>query len=445
MTAKGTCTAKLAILMIVVALALLSAGVMAEGTSEDLWVRVDVTDAAVTLDGLWLQARTPEAFNASERVSNRTNTTAEFTFEGTGVRWVGATGQMRGQADVYLNGELVEAGVDTYAPASSAQVILYSITGLPEGTQTLRIVPTGGTHEDATGIMVVVDAFDYVPTLAGAVDIAQDVLAAAPVGEPQLGSSLARFYPSDVADSLAAVIAEAAELDAADAEDTIAALLSQSGAAQTSLVSAVFPDKSGHGNHAVVAHGSPVWSEGRFGHGITITDGTDLVVVEDFLVGNTHTVEFWVHMPETPQAGWVQMLGFVGASTDRSPGIWKHANENQRLHIRYNPGNMGFNDVGPAGEGTDFAPDAWYHLALVKEGANLDLYVNGEFVANVEVPEEIVPAERLVFGRRLSVFDELRVWDTARSADEIKAYFDQPLTGAEDGLIGYWSFNDLQL
>jgi len=38
--------------------------------------------------------------------------------------------------------------------------------------------------------------------------------------------------------------------------------------------------------------------------------------------------------------------------------------------------------------------------------------------------------------------DEVRIWNRARSADEITADMDHRLTGAEPGLVGYWHVDE---
>ncbi|MEK9164129.1 MAG: LamG-like jellyroll fold domain-containing protein, partial [Chloroflexota bacterium] len=40
------------------------------------------------------------------------------------------------------------------------------------------------------------------------------------------------------------------------------------------------------------------------------------------------------------------------------------------------------------------------------------------------------------------MLDELRVWNVARTQEEIKAAMNGELTGSEPGLAGYWKFND---
>jgi hypothetical protein len=38
--------------------------------------------------------------------------------------------------------------------------------------------------------------------------------------------------------------------------------------------------------------------------------------------------------------------------------------------------------------------------------------------------------------------DEVRIWEVARTQTEIQGYMNQSLTGEEDGLIGYWRFDE---
>ena len=40
------------------------------------------------------------------------------------------------------------------------------------------------------------------------------------------------------------------------------------------------------------------------------------------------------------------------------------------------------------------------------------------------------------------LIDEVSIWDTALTQDKIQSYMNLELTGAEAGLIGYWSFNE---
>ena len=97
----------------------------------------------------------------------------------------------------------------------------------------------------------------------------------------------------------------------------------------------------------------------------------------------------------------------------------------------------------------------WTHVAATREGSTLRLYVNGELKKTVEHYTTLSPwsAETpyaLVLGGtddRYAAEDgrslcgsmrEARVWNRARSGDEIRETMRQRLYGSEPGLVGYW-------
>ena len=96
----------------------------------------------------------------------------------------------------------------------------------------------------------------------------------------------------------------------------------------------------------------------------------------------------------------------------------------------------------------------WYHLAMTWEGNTLKLYVNGEHVWTATnaysspIPDFIgYPFE---LGRRAGEnsyylngkMAEAKLWNVARTQEEIQSYLYQSLRGDEDGLIGYWPLQD---
>ncbi len=48
------------------------------------------------------------------------------------------------------------------------------------------------------------------------------------------------------------------------------------------------------------------------------------------------------------------------------------------------------------------------------------------------------PAERFFNGK----IDDVRIYNRVLSTEEIQANMHTPLTGEEDGLVGYWSFDE---
>lgn len=84
---------------------------------------------------------------------------ATLSFNGTGVSWIGFRGPQTGIANVYLDGAQV-ATVDPYNPTEVVGAVLFTATGLANGSHTLAIEVTRTRNAAATDYYVVVDAFD---------------------------------------------------------------------------------------------------------------------------------------------------------------------------------------------------------------------------------------------------------------------------------------------
>ena len=94
--------------------------------------------------------------------------------------------------------------------------------------------------------------------------------------------------------------------------------------------------------------------------------------------------------------------------------------------------------------------DMWHHVAVVRNGDALELYIDGALEGGGS-PAHVAPAtaSSLCFARRCEfstyyqgLMDEVRIWSVARSESEIGADMTRQLTGAEPGLVGYWRFDE---
>ena len=96
--------------------------------------------------------------------------------------------------------------------------------------------------------------------------------------------------------------------------------------------------------------------------------------------------------------------------------------------------------------------DKWTHLAVTYDNGVGTTYVNGTQVhvstGSGGIGDAHSSFNDLKIGGRGNVttarfqgaIDEVRVWNTARTAGEIAAQYNQTLTGSESGLVGYWRF-----
>lgn len=95
----------------------------------------------------------------------------------------------------------------------------------------------------------------------------------------------------------------------------------------------------------------------------------------------------------------------------------------------------------------------WTHLAATFSAATSDvkIYVNGlpravtgpHFIHSLHTNNQpfIVGSRAGTFDFLDGKIDEVRVWNVARTPEEIAANYTAELSGAEAGLVGYWKFN----
>ncbi|MFB5675125.1 LamG-like jellyroll fold domain-containing protein [Paenibacillus terreus] len=90
----------------------------------------------------------------------------------------------------------------------------------------------------------------------------------------------------------------------------------------------------------------------------------------------------------------------------------------------------------------------WVHIAVVYEEKTPLLYINGQLLKIGLTSNKSIVYPCGVFGALppygyyTGALDDLRIWKTARNKEQIAALMHVELTGAEDGLVGCWSFNE---
>jgi len=94
----------------------------------------------------------------------------------------------------------------------------------------------------------------------------------------------------------------------------------------------------------------------------------------------------------------------------------------------------------------------WHHLAGTYDGSMATLYLDGEPVGSKDIgPQSVGNGEPLYLSfndvggfefHLTGAMDDVRVWDHARTGEQIRSTIATPLTGAEAGLVGCWEFEE---
>ncbi len=125
--------------------------------------RYQDTHPSVALDQGWVKRNIDKAY--SEGTTGESvigGARVSFTFNGTGVTWIGARGWQTGIARLYLDGAFV-GEIDTYRLAEAPQKALFTAKGLAAGRHVLVVEVTGRKNPASAYYWILADAFDVVP------------------------------------------------------------------------------------------------------------------------------------------------------------------------------------------------------------------------------------------------------------------------------------------
>jgi len=164
------------------------------------------------------------------------------------------------------------------------------------------------------------------------------------------------------------------------------------------------------------------------------------------------TVETWLQITEAPSGPDARRWLINKNIHENAEGHYGLVISGLKAGAYLNIGG-GEGNAFPLWTPQDLTLDRWHHLAMTYDGAVLRLYLDGVEAAQRAVNRLRVPGQTpLTIGRRQDgwpVFffkgrlDDIRLYERALSAEEVKAHFDDPaasIARPEKGLVRFWRY-----
>ena len=172
-------------------------------------------------------------------------------------------------------------------------------------------------------------------------------------------------------------------------------------------------------------------------------DGSDdeVTVLEDPLLDlDEMSVEAWVYPESIGPA--VKTIVNKGSSRNYSLLVLSTGH----AHFAAHPADC----VSPliTLDGPILPVDEWSHMAATYDGSTMRLYVNGEEVQTAANANGLCENDDdiTIGGGTFATFDgsidEIRLWNEARSEEDIQDLMHEALEGTESGLTGYWPLDE---
>jgi hypothetical protein len=151
------------------------------------------------------------------------------------------------------------------------------------------------------------------------------------------------------------------------------------------------------------------------------------------------TIECWVYPKDF--ANWARIIDFGNGA----------GNHNVLLSYTYGTtGAPGFYVEGAQFQANQTIPlNQWSHIAATLSGTTATIYINGVVAGTATFPQPVnVTRNNCYIGKSNwgdpnpnAVFDEVRIWNTAKTPAEIQSSMNTELAGDEPGLTAYYNFN----
>ena len=216
---------------------------------------------------------------------------------------------------------------------------------------------------------------------------------------------------------------------------------------------------AGGGSVNCTGHALSLSANGTNSDSDTALARVEIDLKTDLPIGNAkRTIEYWAYIKTTDWVGDKNEMYYYGGTASAGAfGMDFGTNTVTGMssnHATLDPfTNGGFNDDSTNNLGINSSSDQWVHIATVWDGTNLITYVNGQAkittagtggITALATAQSVLtvgcnPTNNQCFN---GLFDELQVWNVARTATDIQSSYKKPLVGNETGLVGYWKFDE---
>ena len=165
-----------------------------------------------------------------------------------------------------------------------------------------------------------------------------------------------------------------------------------------------------------------------------------------FNIGETFTIEAWINANEWKSEVWAGSIVAKDGSGPDSGFAFRSGNNGALSFVMSVAGNWVEVASSPI-----MSKKVWSHVAVTVNSGSIKLFINGNEVANgsyngdpIANTNEVVIGESSGFPGRAfdGNIDEVRIWSTARTGQQINDQYTTELTGDEEGLIAYYNMNE---
>ncbi len=162
------------------------------------------------------------------------------------------------------------------------------------------------------------------------------------------------------------------------------------------------------------------------------------------------SIEAWVKVASTQNSNF--NIDYKGASSASQPGYWFwYSNQDDDLRLYLGDGSQVV--YANSDKSLGIKDDQWHQVAVVADRSQqASFYLDGNLVGNFDISvlngRSIGTTEDMYISSAVSSYslqgeeDELRLWNYARTQQQIQSDMSREVDLGAAGLVGYWKFNE---